>query len=228
MVSCLTDPFILVVIRWINECMGRTHPYLIEPILLETIDKSSFFTDLASMSGTDDQDLDSMAVGALTFIPECSFPHSTSMKTVDQALQTVRADILNSDSFDEDKTRRIKLLALGYLQVFFFRHFPFVFDGTAASQCVTLVSDLLRDPSLEVRQMASMTLSGLVRCSRDETVIEQLLVGHLLKVLISVTLCRFNSKLQQRLHYLLARPVPIRNQQARLHYVIVVYWVSLR
>lgn len=138
--------------------MGRSQPYLIVPLLLENTDRTpSFFTDLVSMTGTDDTDLDGMAISALSFIPECQFPLSTAIATVAQVINTIEGDLLPAAGVsaagdiasltatvdEEDKTRRKKLLALAYLQVFFFRHLAFAFDGPVTASITQLVSKLV-------------------------------------------------------------------------------------
>jgi hypothetical protein len=129
-----------------------------------------------------------MALSALSFIPECPFPVNTAIKTVAEVINTIQADLVvehadvspstgGTSAEDEEKTRRKKLLALAYLQVFFFRHLAFTFDEHVTTAMIELVSKLLCDRSVEVRQMSAMTLSGLVRCSTDERVVERLLHG---------------------------------------------------
>ncbi|KAJ3092428.1 hypothetical protein HK102_007439 [Quaeritorhiza haematococci] len=59
----------------------------------------------------------------------------------------------------------VKVQILPVLQVFFFRHL-FLLKNEVVLEVMNSVSDMLEDPQIEVRQLASVTLSGLIRCSQ--------------------------------------------------------------
>ena len=67
-----------------------------------------------------------------------------------------------------------KLRILSMIQVLFFRNL-FLFDATEIKQLVDTCVDLLYDPQIEVRQLAAITFSGMIRCNQRE-IIQQLRV----------------------------------------------------
>ncbi len=106
--------------------------------------------------------------------------------------EIVLADISRNDNspvvwkgIAEDGLRKAKLKVLAFVQVYFFRHLQIVSAAnvdqsqTIAQIILGMCKASLRDHVLEVRQLASLTLSGLVRCSEDmsSSSIGPLLVG---------------------------------------------------
>jgi len=55
------------------------------------------------------------------------------------------------------------------LQVFYFHHLHLMTRDTAVL-VMESVSELLSDPQIEVRQLASVTLAGLIRCSQRDAI----------------------------------------------------------
>ncbi|KAI9193627.1 uncharacterized protein BJ171DRAFT_249708 [Polychytrium aggregatum] len=65
----------------------------------------------------------------------------------------------------------IKVRALPMLQVFYFKHL-FLMRPEAVAMVMEAIYELLMDHQVEVRQLASVTLSGLIRCSQRDAIVD--------------------------------------------------------
>jgi proteasome activator subunit 4 len=63
-----------------------------------------------------------------------------------------------------------KIRVLNFLQAFFFRNFPLL-SAELKKNLLTALSDLLENANLEVRNLASISLSGLIRCCERHDII---------------------------------------------------------
>lgn len=80
---------------------------------------------------------------------------------------------------------RIRLKALPTLLVFYYRNLMSI-PGDTTSRIMEVLLDCLADENVEVRDMASKMLSGVVRCSQRHS-ISPLKVGHTTELLLSAT-----------------------------------------
>lgn len=121
------------------------------------------FVHILSMAEFDDQDLQ-IATGPIislfAYIPN-------SQETISGTLSELLNMIIDSTKW----TWHTKTKVLPVLQVFYFRHL-FMLNEEQMKSVTKTVGDLLLDKSQEVRQLASVTLSGLVRCSRRDAIEE--------------------------------------------------------
>ncbi|KAI9246724.1 hypothetical protein BDA99DRAFT_526780 [Phascolomyces articulosus] len=139
---------------WLRQSLGRyrvvgTLPYIIP-----------FWSRLFAMQEFhDDQDLQQMATRTLHMVAQYSYPPSVVVHMVNEFV-----DILtHSESW------RIRTRALPLLQIFFFKYL-FSLESDHVLQVMNSVSSMLLDTQIEVRQMAAITLGGLVRCSQREAI----------------------------------------------------------
>ncbi|KAI9033800.1 hypothetical protein CLU79DRAFT_851017 [Phycomyces nitens] len=107
----------------------------------------------------DDQDLQQMATRVLHLMAQLSYPPSMVPQLIQEFI-----DILKTSS-----SWHIRIRALPVLQIFFFKHL-FVMDGDQILRIMEIISAMLLDPQIEVRQMAAVTLGGLVRCSQRDAI----------------------------------------------------------
>ncbi|KAJ3050497.1 hypothetical protein HK097_008547 [Rhizophlyctis rosea] len=127
------------------------------------------------MQDWEDQDLQKMAQAVAAVYP--TLPHPSQM--IPQAVQMLLSVLTyngngggeegriggNGGTNARERRWHVKARVLPVLQVFYFKHLHLLEEGLAVEVLET-VSGLLRDPQVEVRQLASVTLSGLVRCSQ--------------------------------------------------------------
>lgn len=134
----------------------------------------SFLPKLFVMQETnDDQDLQIMATNVLSSIARLNYPPSMVPKMIDAFL-----NILTTSS-----SWHIRIRALPVLQIFFFKHL-FLMNSEELIRIMQVVGQMLKDTQIEVRQLASVTLGGLVRCSQRDA--------------IQSLLTQFTSKMQVR------------------------------
>jgi proteasome activator subunit 4 len=69
-----------------------------------------------------------------------------------------------------EQSWRIRLNALPTLVVFFYRNLLSI-SNSGATQVMEVLLDCLGDENVEVREMASKALSGIVRCSQRQSII---------------------------------------------------------
>ncbi|KAJ1028660.1 hypothetical protein NDA16_001826 [Ustilago loliicola] len=104
----------------------------------------------------DNKELSALARAVLTKISTHPFTSEHAGKLIDTLLHVTRSSV---DSW------RARLDTLPVLQVIYFQNLFYLSDATITS-IVELLLELLTDKHLEVREMASTTLSGIVRCSQ--------------------------------------------------------------
>ncbi|RCH96123.1 hypothetical protein CU098_001947, partial [Rhizopus stolonifer] len=107
----------------------------------------------------DDQDLQIMATRVLNLIAQLSYPPTMLPGLIDQFLTI----LTTSTSW------HIRIRVLPVLQVFFFKHL-FAMTGDQLLRIMKVISQMLLDTQIEVRQLASVTLGGLVRCSQRDAI----------------------------------------------------------
>ncbi|KAI9254007.1 hypothetical protein BY458DRAFT_521472 [Sporodiniella umbellata] len=107
----------------------------------------------------DDQDLQVMATRVLNLIAQLSYPPNMLPGLIDQFLSI----LTKSTSW------HIRIRVLPILQVFFFKHL-FAMTGSQPLRIMEVVSQMLLDTQIEVRQLASVTLGGLIRCSQRDAI----------------------------------------------------------
>lgn len=67
------------------------------------------------------------------------------------------------------KTWHIKTRILPILQVLYFRHLHLLASGVKAA-VISCLASLIQDQQLEVRKLAGITLSGIIRCSERDAI----------------------------------------------------------
>ncbi|EIE84146.1 hypothetical protein RO3G_08856 [Rhizopus delemar RA 99-880] len=107
----------------------------------------------------DDQDLQVMATRVLNLVAQLSYPPSMLPDLIDQFLTI----LTTSTSW------HIRIRVLPVLQVFFFKHL-FAMSSAQLLRIMEVISQMLLDTQIEVRQLASVTLGGLVRCSQRDAI----------------------------------------------------------
>ncbi|CAG8434329.1 1354_t:CDS:10 [Diversispora eburnea] len=107
----------------------------------------------------DDQDLQAAATHILNII--ASFPYPPDM--VDSMIEKFIEILTETPSW------HVRVKALPVLQVFFFKHL-FMLSEEKMIKVMDVVSGKLKDSQIEVRQLAAVTLSGLIRCSQRDAI----------------------------------------------------------
>ncbi|KAG2196811.1 hypothetical protein INT47_002738 [Mucor saturninus] len=142
------------VLCWLHEAlnhwnMSGTLPYIV-PFLQRIF---------AMQEVNDDQDLQVMATRVLNLTARLSYPPSMLPTLIDQFLTI----LTTSTSW------HIRIRALPVLQIFFFKHL-FVMSSDQLIRIMEVIGQMLMDTQIEVRQLASVTLGGLVRCSQRDAI----------------------------------------------------------
>ncbi|KAJ3037851.1 hypothetical protein HDV00_001266 [Rhizophlyctis rosea] len=124
------------------------------------------------MQDWEDQDLQKMAQSVASVYPQ--LPHTRQMipQAIQMLVSVLRNDSNGSNNGGESATTRrwhVKARVLPVLQVFFFKHLHLL-STDLTMVVMDTVSGLLKDPQVEVRQLASVTLSGLIRCSQRDAI----------------------------------------------------------
>ncbi|KAJ3196227.1 hypothetical protein HK101_009690 [Irineochytrium annulatum] len=115
--------------------------------------------ELPHMMINDDKDLQSASAAIASLYP--THPHP--LRLVPMTLNRLMAAITSQ----HDWHTRLRLLPS--LQVFFFKHLHLI-SSEDAVKIVSAIGELLEDAQMEVRQMAAVTLSGLIRCSQRDAI----------------------------------------------------------
>ncbi|KNC98256.1 uncharacterized protein SPPG_06655 [Spizellomyces punctatus DAOM BR117] len=158
----------MTVMSWLSDAIMTSrvaglYPYL--PYLVP---------ELLQMQVHADQDLQASAKAVAQMYANTPHPQEMVPNTVEMLLKAgTEGTVTGRDSPSESATKRwqVRWRVLPTLQVFYFRHL-FLLDGDVVRRVVESVSRLLEDAQVEVRQLASVTLSGLIRCSQREAVLE--------------------------------------------------------
>ncbi|ORY02341.1 hypothetical protein K493DRAFT_312115 [Basidiobolus meristosporus CBS 931.73] len=114
------------------------------------------------MQDDDDQELQKFATGALELLFQNNLPPSMLREIIEMF-----RGLLKSPSW------HLRSKSLPVVQIFLFRNL-FGVDERSWREVIDMLVEALLDPQLEVRTMASNTISGLVRCSQRNS-IEELL-----------------------------------------------------
>ncbi|KAI8578771.1 hypothetical protein K450DRAFT_245430 [Umbelopsis ramanniana AG] len=142
------------VLCWLHEALSNWRVAGTYPHVLRLLPELFHMQDI-----NDDHDLQTMASGVLNLIAQTSYPHSL----VPHMVEAFAHILTESDSW------HIRMKALPILQVFFFKHL-FLLKSSEVIRIMDVITDLLMDTQIEVRQLASVTLSGLVRCSQRDAI----------------------------------------------------------
>lgn len=157
------------VLCWLHEAMNYwnvsgTLPYIV-PMLPKIF---------AMQEINDDQDLQAMATRVLNLTAQVNYPSSMLPTLIDEFVK-----ILTTST-----NWHIRIRALPVLQIFFFKHL-FVMTSAQLLRIMQVVGQLLLDTQIEVRQLASVTLGGLVRCSQRDA-IQELLAEFTAKIQVKI------------------------------------------
>ncbi|RUP06523.1 armadillo-type protein [Jimgerdemannia flammicorona] len=144
----------IVLLCWLHEALSTwriagTYPYIL-PLLPELFQMQDV---------NDDQDLQTMSTRVVTLIAQLSYPPEMVPLMVDKFVEMLTV----SSSW------HVRVKALPVLQVFFFKHL-FLMEPKEVMRVMDVVSGMLLDNQIEVRQLAAVTLSGLIRCSQREAI----------------------------------------------------------
>ncbi|CAG8478849.1 9710_t:CDS:10, partial [Acaulospora colombiana] len=107
----------------------------------------------------DDQDLQSLATHVLNIIASFAYPPDMVPPMVKRFVEILT----------ETPSWHIRVKALPVLQVFFFKHL-FMLSEEEMIRVMDVVSGMMKDTQIEVRQLAAVTLSGLIRCSQRDAI----------------------------------------------------------
>lgn len=161
--------YIDVVLCWLHEALNYwnvsgTLPYIV-PMLPKVF---------AMQEINDDQDLQLMATRVLNLTARVNYPPSMLPKMTDEFLNI----LTTSNSW------HIRIRALPVLQIFFFKHL-FAMTSAQLLRIMQVIGQMLLDTQIEVRQLASVTLGGLVRCSQRDA-IQKLLTEFTAKIQVRI------------------------------------------
>ncbi|CEP09555.1 hypothetical protein [Parasitella parasitica] len=157
------------VLCWLHEalnhwCAAGTLPY-IAPMLPKIF---------AMQEANEDQDLQQMATRVLGQTARVDYPPSMLPTMIDEFLK-----ILTTST-----NWHVRVRALPLLQIFFFKHL-FAMSSAQLLRIMQVIGQMLLDTQIEVRQLASVTLGGLVRCSQRDA-IEELLAEFTAKIQVKI------------------------------------------
>lgn len=122
---------------------------------------SYFLPLIHQMQEYDDQDLQQLSSTVSKIYP--NFPHAPHM--ISDVLIQMTSVLMNNQV-----GWRPKIHTLPMLQVLFYRHLPLL-DKTIELHIMESIAGLLQDHQVEVREAASITLSGLIRCSQRDSML---------------------------------------------------------
>ncbi|KAG9300251.1 hypothetical protein G9A89_011324 [Geosiphon pyriformis] len=142
------------ILAWLYDSLSSwqatgTYPFIL-PLLSEIFQMQDV---------NDDQDLQAVATHVLGLIASFTYPP----RLVPGMVNKIVGILLESGSW------HIKVKALPVLQVFYFKHL-FMLSQEEMIKVMDVVSGMLLDNQIEVRQLAAVTLSGLIRCSQRDAI----------------------------------------------------------
>ena len=128
--------------------------------------------ELLRMIEYDNSDLQASAKTVLSIYPNVLHPTSIIPKSLDILISALSVNLQHADLTSDAKQNlwRLKIEILPILQVFFFRHLHLI-QPSALVKVMDMVTILLKDEQVEVRTLASVTLSGLIQCSQRSSVL---------------------------------------------------------
>ncbi|KAF7784715.1 hypothetical protein Agabi119p4_880 [Agaricus bisporus var. burnettii] len=149
------DKIGLTLLEWLWICAHGPQVSVIFPYAVPMLPEILRMSEL-----NDSSDLHTYSTAVLYIISAVSPP----VEYVDAILSHFVAAIKSTTSW------RTRLQALPTLVVFFYRNLLFI-SQDGISSVMELLMDCLSDENVEVREMASKTLAGVVRCSQRQSII---------------------------------------------------------
>jgi proteasome activator subunit 4 len=144
------------VVCWSNEILSSYRTFASKWII-------KLFPEIISMQEIQEEDLQISAKRIYQFyFPLFSFPPSRIHDALSVMLQYLTKSTGNTSWY-------LKTSILPALQIAFFKNLHLL-TKEAQSETLKAVVALLSDSRVEVRQLASVTLSGMVRCSQREVI----------------------------------------------------------
>ena len=154
------------VTKIISDGLGCGRPYLLTRSLFEPLSskqKYSMLIHLLLMQATDDKDLSESTYNMAAFVPDLHVAYRQRELFPALMLDALHEIACIQTKIDEEKGRRNKLRALALLQVLFFRNLAEMTIPKLLEKSLEIIVKLLQDVSVEIRQLASITLSGIIR-----------------------------------------------------------------
>ncbi|CAG8443048.1 10173_t:CDS:10 [Funneliformis mosseae] len=142
------------ILAWLYDALTMWQATGTYPLILPLLPSVFQMQDV-----NDDQDLQSMATHVLNIIASYPYPPDMIPMMIDKFVEILT----------ESSSWHIRVKALPVLQVFFFKHL-FMLSKDKTDKVMDVVSRMLKDSQIEVRQLAAVTLSGLIRCSQREAI----------------------------------------------------------
>lgn len=160
---------IYLVLCWLHEALNYWNVSGTLPYIVPMLPKVFAMQEL-----NDDQDLQLMATRVLSLTARVNYPPSM--------LPTMTNEFLNI--LTTSNSWHIRIRALPVLQIFFFKHL-FAMTSAQLLRIMQVIGQMLLDTQIEVRQLASVTLGGLVRCSQRDA-IQKLLTEFTAKIQVRI------------------------------------------
>ncbi|CAG8548665.1 30916_t:CDS:10 [Gigaspora margarita] len=138
------------VLAWLYDALTVWQASATYPLILPLLPSLFQMQDV-----NDDQDLQAAATHVLNVIASFSYPPDMVQLIIDKFIEILT----------ETPSWHVRVKALPVLQVFFFKHL-FMLSEDKMIKVMDVVFVMLKDTQIEVRQLAAVTLSGLIRCSQ--------------------------------------------------------------
>ncbi|RGB33631.1 hypothetical protein C1646_815894 [Rhizophagus diaphanus] len=142
------------ILAWLYDALTTWQSTGTYPLILPLLPSVFLMQDV-----NDDQDLQVMATHVLNIIASYPYPPDMVPMMIDKFVEILT----------ESSSWHVRVKALPVLQVFFFKHL-FMLGKDKTDKVMDVVSGMLKDNQIEVRQLAAVTLSGLIRCSQREAI----------------------------------------------------------
>ncbi|KAI0343973.1 ARM repeat-containing protein [Trametopsis cervina] len=145
----------LTVLQWIWTAAHGPHPNLVFPYVVILLPEILRMSEL-----NDSSELQKYSSAVLYILSAVNAPPDYVEIVAEHFLSTIKS----SDSW------RVRLKALPTLLVFFYRNLMSISSKTV-TRLMDVLLDCLSDENVEVREMASQMLSGVLRCSQRQSII---------------------------------------------------------
>ncbi|KAI0702440.1 ARM repeat-containing protein [Cytidiella melzeri] len=145
----------LTLLQWIWTAAHGPHPNLVFPYIVILLPEILRMSEL-----NDSSELQRYSSAVLYILSAVNAPADYVEIVAEHFLSTIKS----SDSW------RVRLKALPTLLVFFYRNLMAISSKTV-TRMMDVLLDCLSDENVEVREMASQMLSGVVRCSQRQSII---------------------------------------------------------
>ncbi|GJE87739.1 proteasome-substrate-size regulator, mid region domain-containing protein [Phanerochaete sordida] len=145
----------LTLLQWIWTSAHGPHPVLVLPYILTLLPEILRMSEL-----NDSSDLQKYSSAVLYVLSAVDAPTEDVHIVSNHFLNTIKS----SDSW------RVRLNALPTLLVFYYRNLMCI-SGDVVTRMMDVLLECLSDENVEVREMASQMLSGVVRCSQRQSII---------------------------------------------------------